>query len=220
MTSNELQNYAEKGKILEHEIKTLIAGMGLDVPDFRFLKSGETLAEDAGLKFPLVAKVSGEKISSKTDVGGVALGINDFSGLKESVSRLLSIKGAEGVIIEKMAPKGLEVIVGGIYDPQFGPAVMFGLGGLFVEVFRDVAFAITPINEDTAIWLIKQVRGHRLLEGYRGSKPIDKDALVRVITATSWIMETGLVEEMDFNPVSLYPSGAIVLDAKMKFRRT
>ena len=114
-----------------------------------------------------------------------------------------------------MAPEGLEVIVGGIIDKQFGPVVMFGLGGVFVELYKDVAFALAPMKEKDALWLIQQIKGYKLIEGYRGKPAVDKDALIKAILAVSEIMAAGNVEEIDLNPIALYPQGAIILDAKM-----
>jgi len=114
-----------------------------------------------------------------------------------------------------MAPQGVEVIVGGLMDNQFGPVVMFGLGGIFVEVFKDVAFGLAPLKPGDALWLIQQTKGHRLLQGYRGRPPLDIAALIHIIVAVSEIMATGMIKEIDLNPVTLYPQGSLILDAKM-----
>ena len=127
----------------------------------------------------------------------------------------MEIPGAKGVLVEEMAPSGTEVIVGGIIDPQFGPVVMFGLGGIYVELFKDVAFALAPLDEKDARWLIGQIKGHVLLEGYRGGRPADTGALVNILIAVSRLMASGRFNEIDLNPVVLYPDSAMVLDAKM-----
>jgi acyl-CoA synthetase (NDP forming) len=108
------------------------------------------------------------------------------------------------------------VIIGGTVDNQFGPVVMFGLGGIFVELFRDIAFGLAPLTTEDAQWLIRQIKGYRLLEGYRGKPSVDKDHLVRMLISVSEAMASGLVSEIDLNPVALYPDGAIILDAKMQ----
>jgi acetyl-CoA synthetase (ADP-forming) len=217
MTVEELrEQLGKKAVFLEHESKDLLKEMGLSVPGHIFINKLSDLPEDIPLSYPLVAKVSSAGISSKSDVGGVRLGIKTSQELKKAASELLSIEGAEGVLIEEMAPPGVEAIVGGIRDLQFGPTVMFGLGGLFVELYRDVAFALAPLGEEDALWLIKQVKGYRLIEGYRTGRPLDREALLRVVIAVSRMMETGLVQEIDLNPVALYPEGAVVLDAKIK----
>ncbi|HBR22643.1 MAG TPA: acyl-CoA synthetase, partial [Nitrospiraceae bacterium] len=170
----------------------------------------------SALTYPLVAKVSSVKIASKSDVGGIRLGIKNYDELTKAVSELLEIENAEGVLVEEMAPEGIEVIIGGVTDKQFGPIVMFGLGGVFVELFKDIAFALAPLKEEDALWLIKQVKGYKLLEGFRGKPAVDKDALITTILAVSEIVSAGDVEEIDLNPVTLYPKGAMVLDAKMR----
>jgi acetyl-CoA synthetase (ADP-forming) len=207
-----------KKTLLEHEVKALLWEIGLNVPDFIYLNKGDALPSVIKLKFPLIAKISGVKIASKTDIKGIAFDIKGMEGLNASIESLLKINDAEGVLIEETAPKGMEVIVGGIYDAQFGPTVMFGLGGISVELFKDVAFALTPLEKQDALRLIKEVRGYRLLEGIRGGEPSDIDSLLHVIIFVSKIMDTGLVEEMDLNPVSVYPEGALILDAKLRFR--
>lgn len=205
---------------LEHEVKGFLKDLGLSVPKGVFVpKVGQLSAlsnQLSAISYPMAAKASSSKITSKTDVKGIRLGIKNESELKNAVEELSVIKDAEGVLVEEMAPEGLEVIIGGIIDKQFGPVVMFGLGGVFVELYKDVAFALAPMNEKDALWLIQQVKGYKLIEGFRGKPAVDKDALIKVILAVSEIISSGDVEEIDLNPVSLYPKGAIILDAKMK----
>lgn len=214
-----LKKSAYGAPILEHELKGLLREMGLKAPECVYLKKGEAMAAPISLNYPLVAKVSSKAIASKSDAGGIVLGIRDEASLKDSVRRLFGIEGAEGVLVEEMAPpQGVEIIIGGLTDLQFGPVVMFGMGGLLVELYKDVAFALAPLGRDGALRLIGQVRGRRVIEGYRGRGPLDKGAVTDVIVAVSRIMETGAVEEVDLNPVALYPEGALVLDAKIKLR--
>jgi acetyl-CoA synthetase (ADP-forming) len=201
---------------LEHEVKGLFKEMGFAVPKGKFLSKGEVVLPMTDLTFPLVAKVSSSKVTSKSDVGGVRPGIKDNDELDRAIHELMLIETAEGVLVEEMAPGGLEVIAGGVIDNQFGPVVMFGLGGVFVELFRDVAFALAPLTPGDALWLIQQTKGHKLLEGYRGKPSLDIAALTRIIVAVSGIITTGVVKEIDLNPVALYPEGSLILDAKME----
>jgi len=220
---NILRDFIAKNRgrmtLVEHEVKGLLKEMGLSVPDGVFIAKGKPLSafslQVSALSYPLVAKVSSSKITSKSDVNGVKLGIRDEGELRDVVSGLMEIEDAEGVLVEEMAPDGIEVIVGGLIDEQFGPIVMFGLGGMFVEIFRDVAFGLAPLTSDGALRLIRQIKGYRLLEGYRGRKPADIDALIDIIVTVSGLMATGLIGEIDLNPVALFPEGAMVLDAKM-----
>ncbi len=214
----------KKGRtaFLEHEVKGLLRGMGVPVPQGVFLSideisAGPRLAESAlqTLSFPLVAKVSSSKITSKTDVGGVMAGLSNTDQVLRALRKLAVIEHAEGVLLEEMAPQGTEVIVGGIIDKQFGPVVMFGLGGIFVELFKDVSFGLAPLSEEDAVRLVREVKGYILLAGFRGKPPADVGILSSIIVRVSKLMATGLIEEIDLNPVSVYPKGAMVLDAKM-----
>lgn len=204
---------------LEHEVKGLFKEMGFAVPRGRFFPKGEVIFPLTDLAFPLVAKVSSSKVTSKSNVGGVKIGIKDRDELGRAIHELMLIEAAEGVLVEEMAPQGVEVIVGGVIDNQFGPVVMFGLGGMFVELFRDVAFGLAPLTPGDALWLIQQTKGHSLLEGYRGKPPLDITALIHIIVAVSEIMATGVIKEIDLNPVALYPKGSLILDGKMAAMR-
>lgn len=211
-----LKNNRGRRTFLEHEIKGMFKDMGFSVPKGVFIKKGMGLTSLKELSFPLVAKVSSSHIVSKTETKGIRLGLKNMDELNTAVNELLQIDDAEGVLVEEMAQDGLEVIVGGTIDEQFGPVVMFGLGGIFVELFKDVAFGLTPLKRDEALWLIRQIKGYRLLEGFRGRPPLDKEGLLDMIVIVSEIMETGLIREIDLNPIALYPEGAIILDAKMR----
>ena len=200
---------------LEHEVKGLLGEMGLHVPEGIFIGREGSWPDTARLRYPLVAKVSSGKIVSKSDVHGVRTGVPDEKTLRGAVDELMRIDGAEGVLIEEMAPQGVEVIVGGVMDAQFGPVMMFGLGGIFVELFKDVSFGLAPLSHDEALRLVKEVKGYRLLEGYRGRPRVDVEELAGIIITVSRLMATGLVEEVDLNPIALYPDGTLVLDAKM-----
>jgi len=200
----------------EHEVKAIFREMGLAVPKGVYIERGGDIPPGPDLAYPLVAKISSEKVGSKSDVGGVRLGILDERTLRQHVRELFAGGQAEGVLVEEMLPPGLEVIVGGIIDRQFGPVVMFGPGGIHVEVFRDTAFALAPLSREDGQWLIRQVKGRTLLDGFRGRPAVDREALLQVLMAVSRIMATEEVEEIDLNPVALYPDRAVILDAKMR----
>ena len=201
---------------LEHEVKGVLGEIGLSVPKGQFFRVGDGVPRKPDLTFPLVVKVSSAKFSSKTDVGGVKTGISNEEDLRKAFEELSRIKEAEGVLAEEMAPPGLEVIIGGIMDAQFGAVVMFGLGGVFVELFNDVTFGLAPLTKEDALWLMTQVKGSRLLDGYRGNPPVDKQELAAMMVSVSEMMATGIVKEIDLNPVVLYPGKALILDAKMQ----
>ena len=210
-----LQSRGDLEALLEHEVKGLLSALGIAAPRGIFVPCGESAPVPVGLSFPLAAKVESSRISSKSDVGGVMLGIADDDELRRAVSALSGLEHAEGVLVEEMAPPGFEVIVGGAIDTSFGPVVMFGLGGLFVELFRDISFALAPVDRDQALWLMGEIRGAKALRGFRGRPPLDMDAMADIIVTVSEVIATGLFRTIDLNPVSLYPKGATVLDAKM-----
>jgi acyl-CoA synthetase (NDP forming) len=211
-----LSSREDRKVLLEHEIKEFFSKTGINVPRGVFVDTSGHLPPEQCIPFPAVAKVVSSGIVSRSDVGGVRLGICNCGELKKVVDDLLRLKGAEGVIVEKMFPPGIEVIVGGTLDVEFGPIVMFGLGGLFVELFRDVSFALAPLTVEQANWLVNETKGGRVLRGFRGMPPVDSEALLQIITTVSELIGTGLLQEIDLNPVALYPTGAVVLDAKMK----
>jgi acyl-CoA synthetase (NDP forming) len=121
-----------------------------------------------------------------------------------------------GVLIEKMMPPSTEVIVGGIRDSQFGPSVMFGMGGIFTEVYKDVAFRVAPLDKIDALNLIHELRGSKILEGIRGQPPADMDALVDVlIDVSSLMLQHSAISQLDLNPVIAYPDGAVAVDTRI-----
>jgi acetyl-CoA synthetase (ADP-forming) len=213
-------------KLLEHEALKLCELYGLPVPGYGLARSEEEaveLAERVG--YPAVLKVVSPDISHKSDVGGVILGVRSAEEVRSSYRRILeNVKArapgsrVHGVLVQRMAKPDLEVIVGGIRDPVFGPVVMFGLGGVFVEVLKDVSFRIAPLSDADVDDMVREVRGYRILEGFRGSPPRDLDALKRVILGVSRMMvEVGEIAELDLNPVILYPrgEGALIVDARV-----
>lgn len=210
-----LDGYGGEKTLPEHAVKGFLRDAGLLVPRGLFIPRGAAVPDLSSLALPLAAKISSTVIRSKSDVGGVRLGLQDMDQASKAVADLMAINGVEGVIVEEQSPQGVEVIVGGIIDPQFGPVIMFGLGGVLVELFQDTAFAPAPMTRMDAFRLMARVRGYRLLTGYRGMPPCDLDTLARILVIVSELMTTGLLEEMDLNPVALYPEGAMILDAKM-----
>jgi acetyl-CoA synthetase (ADP-forming) len=122
----------------------------------------------------------------------------------------------EGMLIQEMAPAGTEVIVGSIKDPQFGPALMFGLGGIFVEVLKDVTFRVAPITEDEATEMITEVKAYPLLKGYRNTPPADLKAITKILLNTSrLVMDHQEIKELDLNPIMVYEKGAKTVDARI-----
>ncbi len=205
--------------LFEHEAKQFLRDLGVGVPRGLFVRRSDPLPpEPADLHYPLVVKVVSSRITSKSDASGIRLDIRDREELQRAVAGMLLIEHAEGVLVEEMVPPGFEVIVGGTNDADFGPIVMYGLGGIFVEVFQDISFALAPVDEMQALWLINETKGRQILHGVRGRPPLDVNALARIIGIVSRLIATGVFEEIDLYPFALYPGTSMVLDAKMTVR--
>jgi len=211
-------------KILtELDAHDFLANYDLPLARTAFAKNKDELtAACQRIGFPLVMKVVSPQILHKSDVGGVIVNIRNIEEARSGYDQILNnarrrSPGAvvKGVLVQEMAKPSIEVIVGGVRDPQFGPVVMFGLGGIFVELFKDVSFGLAPLSEGDASRLIREVKGYRLLAGYRGKPAVDIGSLLHIIVKVSELTATGLIEEIDLNPVAVYSEGAMVLDAKM-----
>ena len=216
-------------KLLEHEALRLCELYGIPVASYglaRSLDEALTIAKKIG--FPSVAKVVSPDISHKSDVGGVILNLKDEEDIAKAYEKIMNevpkrVPNARiyGVLIQKMASPGIEVIVGGTRDPTFGPVVMFGLGGIFVEILKDVSFRIAPVTRYDAISMIEEIKASKILDGYRGMPPRDKDALVDIIIKLSKLMEeVEEITDVDLNPIMSFEKGkgAKVADARILIR--
>ncbi len=178
-------------------------------------------AEKAG--FPVVLKIVSPNVTHKSDVGGVKVGVGSaaevqaaFEEIIASVEKHEPAATIDGVAVQKMAPSGTEIIVGMSKDPQFGPVLMFGLGGIFVEVLKDVAFRIVPLEPKDAREMIREIKGFPVLQGVRGQEPADLDAIAELLLKLSaFVEEHPEIEELDLNPVFAYADGAIAVDARI-----
>jgi acyl-CoA synthetase (NDP forming) len=216
---------AEGREILtEAESKRLLAELGIRTTQMRPAASREeAIAASREVGYPCVLKVDSADITHKSDAGGVKVGLLDEEQVATAYDAIFaSCRAAypdaviDGVTVQDMAPPGLEVIVGVATDPQFGPVVMFGLGGVWVEVLEDVSFRIAPLSPEDARAAIGEIRAARLLEGFRGSAPVDKAALEDILLRVSaFVAATPDVREMDLNPIFAYADGAIAVDARV-----
>jgi acetyltransferase len=211
----------------EFESKKKLAEWNIPSAESRLVNSlSEMDAVVAELGFPLVAKISSADILHKTDIGGVKLGITDAETAKKAfVDILANAKkhcpdaNVEGVLVQKMVDKGLEIIIGVKNDPQLGPAVMCGLGGVFVELFKDVSLCPAPISKKEAEEMVLSLQSAKLLTGYRGSAPLDIDALVKVIMNVGEMAKAqkDTLVEMDINPLFVYEKGVCAVDAVLAY---
>jgi acyl-CoA synthetase (NDP forming) len=210
--------------LLETEAKAVCRNYGIPVTKSELATNEQEaarLAEKIG--FPVVLKILSPDIIHKSDVGGVMVNLKDAKEVRDAYQQIMkNVKNHNakakilGILVQEMAPSSTEVIVGAIKDPQFGPALMFGLGGVFVEVLKDVTFRIAPVAADEAREMIGEVKAYPLLKGYRGSPPADIDAIVKIILATSkLVMEHQEVKELDLNPIMVYEKGAKTVDARI-----
>ncbi len=211
--------------ITEESSKKLLADYGIKVPPYALVTTpGEAETKAAEIGFPLVAKVVSPEILHKTDVKGVKVGIASSSEAKmvfsEMYDRLSKEYQVKGILLEKMVPPGIEIIIGLQNDPQFGPVIMVGLGGILTEVFQDVSFRVLPIDDNDVDEMLRDLKGSKLLKGFRGTEAVDigilKEALLNI--GRLGIDLAPYFESVDFNPVILYPRDYYVVDAKIILR--
>jgi acyl-CoA synthetase (NDP forming) len=196
-------------------------------PLTRFRRAGtedEAVAAARGIGFPVAVKMNSPDVTHKSDAGGVFLGVADDAGVRAAFRAIRAAEGrlgarAGGALVCAMAPGGHEVIVGVTKDPQFGHAVMFGLGGIFVEVMKDVSFRVTPLSEEDAVGMIRGIRGYKALTGLRGKPAGDIDALRGLLLQLSaFLASHPEIEEMDLNPVIVHERGLSIADARVVVR--
>ncbi len=217
---------AAAGPVLtEHEAKTLLAGYGIPRPPEALVSSADEAAATAGhIDGAVALKVQSPDITHKTEAGAVALGIEGDAAVREAYRKIIANATAahpgaviQGVLVQQMAPPGHEIILGVTRDPDFGPMVMVGLGGIHVEILRDVAFAPVPIGPGEALALLGELKGAALLDGVRGALPADRGALAELIAALSHFAadHADRIDEIDLNPVIVHPQGGgvTVVDA-------
>ena len=227
MTGQDIIDRAKsEGRTLltEVEAKDLLKQAGINVVDTRLASSREEAISISGeLGFPVVLKIASSDVVHKSDAGGVELGLETAEQVGEAYDNIIAAIGKafpdakiQGVSVQKMARPGVEVIVGMSKDAQFGPVLMFGLGGILVEILKDVSFRIVPLVKRDAAEMIRDIKGYPLLEGYRGSEAVDVGNLENLILKVSdYVEKTPDIKELDLNPVFAYSDGAVAVDARV-----
>ncbi|MCD6521591.1 acetate--CoA ligase family protein [Candidatus Calescamantes bacterium] len=222
-----LENVQKEGRswLLENEAEEIFEIYGIQVPGREVATSEKEAARIAStLGYPVALKILSPQVLHKSDVGGVKLGIQNEEELKKAYKEMVEKVGEKipsfelrGILIQKMAPPGgKEVIIGGIKDPTFGPVVMFGLGGIWVEVFKDVTFRVAPVEEKEARRMIEEIKGKDILFGVRGEESGDIEALVSAISKISHLIaDFPQIKEIDANPVFLYSKNLLCVDARI-----
>lgn len=211
--------------VLEAEAKRVLEGAGLRTArTFVAKDEEEAVAAARTLGFPVAMKIASPDIVHKSDVGGVKLGIGDEASLRRAFRDMMeqvrsACPGARilGTAVQPMVPEGTEVIVGGYRDIQAGPVVMFGLGGIWVEALKDVAFRLAPVSETEARRMIEEIRGAKVLDGIRGKSPVNKEALVSLICTLGRLMDQLPIQEIDCNPVIFHGDTYTIADARMSW---
>jgi len=210
--------------LTEVESKQVLEGAGIPIASAQLAATREEAMAAAGqIGLPVVLKIVSPDISHKSDVGGVKLNLGSeeevaaaFNEIVEAARRAQPEATVLGVSVQKMARPGVEVIMGMTTDPQFGPVLMFGLGGVFVEVLKDVSFRIVPLEPRDARQMIRDIQGFPVLEGFRGQEPADLAALEEMLMRLSAFVEKHPeIQELDLNPIFAYKDGALAVDARI-----
>ena len=205
------------GWVLEPDAKRLLSMAGLMVPRFTWTTSLTkviSFAEEIG--YPVVAKIVSSHILHKSDVGGVVVGINNDKELTKAFDHFSTLKGFSGILVEEMLT-GVELIAGAKIDYQFGPVILLGIGGTGVEIYQDTTLRMAPLKEIDVTSMVKSLRACQLIEGYRGSEPVNVKELTHLLMNFSHlVMELeGFIESIDLNPIICFADKCVVADARI-----
>lgn len=216
----------ERRIALTDEALTICAAAGLQ-PVKDMLIRNEVLPEKIPLRYPLAVKLVSRDASHKSDVGGVAINIRNkkqlsetLVSMKDKIQKIANPPAIDGYLLQEMAPEGIECFVGGRHDPAFGPVIVAGLGGIFIEIFKDTSIRLAPVTPNEAANMMKELKAYPLLQGARGKKPADCQALVDIICRTSALLAScPEITEIDLNPVIVHPEGqgVSIVDARIFF---
>ena len=215
MKKNLKELLTRKGPLAENEVKDLLKTYGVRTTNYKLVNKPEDL-ENLDLKFPVALKVCSSKILHKTDVGGVKLGIQNMDELKKRFKEFRKKFPKENLLVDQMEKKGVEIIVGLVQDPTFGLSIMCGIGGIFTELYKDVTFRVVPIDRYDAEQMIEEIKGKKLLEGFRNI-PANKELVVDLLIKVSKIGQEldEHIDQLDLNPVFVYGDDLCVVDAKL-----
>jgi acyl-CoA synthetase (NDP forming) len=227
MNKDEIFRRARNDKragLTEIEAKEILKGAGIPVVETRLAKTiteAVNISKETG--FPVVMKIVSPDVLHKSDSGGVKLDVQNSTQVRNTYREIISsVKRAqpkariEGIAVQKMARPGIEVIIGMSKDAQFGPVLMFGLGGIMVEILKDVSFRVVPLTRKDAHEMITEIKGYPVLEGYRGQEPADIAFLENLLVKVSeFIVNSPDIKELDLNPIFAYKEGAVAVDARI-----
>jgi len=206
---------SKKGPLAENEVKDLLRSYQIKTTKYKIVNKIKDL-DDLDLKFPVALKICSSKILHKTDVGGVKLDIKNMSELKDKFKDFKKRFPKENLLVDQMVKKGVEIIIGLVQDPTFGLTIMYGMGGIFTELYEDVTFRVVPIERYDAEEMVDEIKGKKILEGFRkipANKEMVIDLLMRLSNIGNELMDN--INEMDLNPVFVYGDDICVVDAKL-----
>jgi acyl-CoA synthetase (NDP forming) len=225
-----IQKALEEGRssILANEAQQICSLHNIPTPRSHLTSNmHEAVLKAKDIGFPVALKIVSPQILHKSDVGGVILNIRNKHELETQYKKMTAEVNKRapsakilGILVEKMMPSATEVIIGGIRDNQFGPSIMFGIGGIFTEIYNDVAFRVAPIERIDAWNLIHDLKGSRILEGARGKPPADLEAIINLLLSVSdLITEHDTISQLDLNPVMAYPDSVCAVDTRIIIRQ-
>jgi acetate---CoA ligase (ADP-forming) subunit beta len=193
----------------EYEAKSFLAAFGIPVCREVLVSSVEEAVEEAiKIRFPVVLKASGEKLTHKTEAGGVVLNVKSEQEIISEGRRLLEIPGCESLSVQEMVAGARELVCGLTRDPSFGPVVMFGLGGILTEILHDTVFRVAPLTMHDALDMISEIRASGILQPFRGEAAVDTELLAKIIIAVGEIgLQYESIAEIDINPLKIRPDG-------------
>ncbi|MFX1512345.1 MAG: acetate--CoA ligase family protein [Promethearchaeota archaeon] len=206
------------------ESKQILSEASFPINEYRMARTiDEAVSYAQELGYPIVMKLVSSDIIHKTDLGGVVVDVRNNGEVKEQFERMIntvqekiSQVHIEGIMIEQMVKDGIEIIIGSTVDPIFGKVLMFGLGGIFVEVLKDVSFRLIPIKRSDAEEMLTEIKAAKVLDGVRGKPPADKEAIIDLLLKTSdFVAAHDKIAELDLNPVVVLPDKAIAVDARI-----
>lgn len=219
-------HWEEKSDSVLNEVqsKELLKKAGINVVETRLARTkAQAILQSSEIGYPVALKIMSPDINHKTEAGGVRLNLRNASRVGEAYHDMLAAvkekmpsANIEGVSVQKMAQPGVEIIIGMNRDDQFGPVLMFGLGGIFVEIMKDVSFRLIPVKPLDAKEMIKEIKGYPLLNGYRGQPPADIAELERfIIQVSDFIEDNPNIKELDLNPVIASENEIMAVDARI-----
>ncbi len=226
MTHKAIEEAKNQGRnvLTEIESKEVLKDAGIAVTETILAKTkdeAKSISTQQG--FPVALKIVSNDITHKTDAGGVELNIANEDQVDEAYEKMIAAAKAkfpdaviDGISVQKMADPGVEIIIGMSKDPQFGPMLMFGIGGVFVELLKDVAFKIVPLRNNDAEDMLSEIKARPMLQGFRGSKPVNEQAIIDALMKLSDFVESNPdIEELDMNPLFATKDGVVAVDARI-----